>query len=473
MRHTVSFTAAECPRWLHPGRLVELDGERLLVMRTREGDGTVTLSLVPEQEWTDVNTAAPLFTSPLLPEPGESLHDLFQRIRKHAVKPTQTATHPDGDRYQDIAIAWRRRATGEILLSVGGRWDRVERRYSGPATDVKVIDLIESQVEAARILTRWITEAQAGRPSDFRGLFLHGDRRSGKRTLGGVAMLTLLVAFPLTAGWHVYPYTCPIETAREEFDRLIRQNLPAPWYRYVEGDRRYELVTGSTLTHLADVDPRLLKGRRAGFVLFSDPERLDKAAVFNALGGLKDRLGLALFTGNPPDDKSPHWISDLAQAFAASTDKGRAFPLRFFRLDVVSGEAFYAEFRRWHTVRCLALPWVMITPQTLSSTSPARFVRGSRGSGWVPGGEETFEVSTAEGHHLRAKREIFDQILSLSGERGASVGVLIERRDQHGTAPPDHLRAAMARGEICEPFTVPWIVAVESIPGREKQETLA
>lgn len=237
-------------------------------------------------------------------------------------------------RYIDLCVVWRRALTGDVLLKVGGRWDRIARRYVGPAEHCRVIDLKESQVEPARWAAYWITEKLAGRPRDFFSLFLLGDRGGGKTTFSVILIATLLIAFPAFDGTASIAWQISSSHAeRDELDREIAIHFPSTWFKYTEWPKHvYRFVHGPTLTNVSADDPDALKRGRVDFALFNEPQKMGKKAPAFGIARLKDKGGFTVFAANPPDDQKGRWVYDLWEKHEEAKAASQPFPIRFLRL---------------------------------------------------------------------------------------------------------------------------------------------
>lgn len=232
-----------------------------------------------------------------------------------------------GGRYVDMRLDLVAEDTGEIVLSVGGRWDRAEKRYVGPARTRRVLRLHPGQLEAARWFARWIAARQRGEHLVEHGrpvftLGLVGGRRGGKSVLGFWAVLVYAVAFPGAIGWIVVPIFPDVA----EVEREVFEQVPRAWYGYRENEWR--LVNGSVLRVVSSHDPQDLKRGRVDVVVMNEAQKQEQAAFIILRAAIADRGGLVLLTANPPDTARGEWVAELKE----KADAGK-IAARVFRLD--------------------------------------------------------------------------------------------------------------------------------------------
>lgn len=247
----------------------------------------------------------------------------------------------EAERYQDLCVIWRRESTKEELLRVGGRWDALEQRYVGPAEFARIIDLKESQIQAARLAAHWIRQKQAGEKCDFFGLFLIGDRGGGKTAFAVILIQTLLVAFPKMGdtpalAWQV----SNAHSERDELDGYIKQFFPGQWYDYREWPQHvYRWVTGGKSFNVSADSPDSLKRGRVDFELFNEPQKFQGRALAMGLPRLADRGGLTVFAANPPDQFRGKWIVDLWKRFKERKTEGRPFGIHFVEMNSADNDS--------------------------------------------------------------------------------------------------------------------------------------
>lgn len=237
-------------------------------------------------------------------------------------------------RYRELCVVWRRQATGEILLKVGGVWDSQERRYVSEAADGRIIDLEESQVEAAQLAAWWIQQRLANEPRDFCALFLIGNRGSGKTTFSEILVGTFVVAFPTfdnspSITWQV----SSSHAERDELDRELQQHLPGAWYHYTEFPKHvYKWAHGPTTTNVSADDPDALKRGRVDLAFFNEAQKISKRAIAYGIARLKDKGGLTVFAGNWPNTLKGKWILDLHKKAEEKREAGEPFPIAFVEM---------------------------------------------------------------------------------------------------------------------------------------------
>jgi hypothetical protein len=241
-------------------------------------------------------------------------------------------------RYIDLQVVWRREATGEILYKAGGCWDNLRKCWSPkPAGHGRIINLEESQIEAARWGAWWMQEFKAGRPRDFFSLFLYGGRGSGKTHFATIFLITLIIEFPFidatpAIAWQV----SSSHNERDELDREIDANFPfkGSWYKYVEHPKHeYRFVHGPRLVNVSADDAQDLKRGRVDFLLINEAQKMSKQVPTYGLARLADKGGLAVFTSNPPTESKAQWILDQHDQEKEAQLAGNSYPIKFLHLD--------------------------------------------------------------------------------------------------------------------------------------------
>lgn len=208
---------------------------------------------------------------------------------------------------------WRA-GTDEELLRVGGRWDRVRKRWS-TATAVKrrvVLRFHRGQEEAARYFADWTARWVRGDWKDFRrawSMLLIGGRRSGKTDFACAALVLFAVLSPKARIWAISP---TLETGTELVDAL-KEMLPRRWYSFAttkNGGATFRLANGARILLKSAVKPGRLKAGRVDLCLLNEAQDLAKLAYTKLRAAVADRGGIVLMTANPPDSPSGMWVED-------------------------------------------------------------------------------------------------------------------------------------------------------------------
>ncbi len=115
--------------------------------------------------------------------PGELLSELEQRLSVEG-------------RYVDLCLLFRRRKTGEILLKVGGRWDRLKGEFSDEEPEhCHVIEVKEAQLPVVQRFAAWLAKFIAGETRE-RILLTGGNRRGGKSYIATACIVAIALSVP-------------------------------------------------------------------------------------------------------------------------------------------------------------------------------------------------------------------------------------------------------------------------------------
>lgn len=224
----------------------------------------------------------------------------------------------DGSRFLDLSLKLRQKSSGEILLRSGGRWDRINREYVGPAPRCRVIDVEEAQVEFVRWWSDWLERKKASAPRD-RITLAGGPRRSGKTFICTFAAVAAALDAPGSINWIV----SPTFQQRDELERLIKNWLPRSWWRYRDAPiYRFTMANGSTIQLLSGDDPDTLKRGGASVVFFNEAQQFDVHAISNGLPAIIDGGGACILAANPPQRAKGEWILGLRDGILDKTIPG-------------------------------------------------------------------------------------------------------------------------------------------------------
>ena len=200
----------------------------------------------------------------------------------------------------------------EVVLSAGGRWDRLQERYDGPARAPVIVDLIEAQVEPARWVARWITRykerqgSRRRRQKDKRTLLNYGNRASGKTVLGLLLTAAVCLEVPGTVAWVI---SRSRTQSQDEIHDALKELLPERWYSYHgQPAYRFSLVNGSRIREMTADAPEDLKQGRVDWAFLNEGAKMPKLAYAYPIGRISDRGGLCYIASNPPTADVPRGI---------------------------------------------------------------------------------------------------------------------------------------------------------------------
>lgn len=233
----------------------------------------------------------------------------------------------EATRFADVCIAIRRRSTGEDLFSVGGKWDRVERKYVGKADRKHVILINESQLELAEALKSWLGKRIRGEDREI--IQFAGVKRGGGKTHWFViAMAVVGVALPGAVIWNVNP----THSRRDEVERIFRAQIPRRlgwWFWRGQPDYRFTWLTGSVIRLLSGEMPESVKQGGAE-VLFINEAQDQERKVFSlglpAIRNTDERpAGLLCIAANPPQRVKGEWVIEVVERLKDGRIDGKYF----------------------------------------------------------------------------------------------------------------------------------------------------
>ncbi len=233
---------------------------------------------------------------------------------------------------------------GEILLSVGGVWDRAEspafveaglEPYVGDAKTGSVIEIHPGQRSAVEWFARWLAAHAVRRvnpppfslddlnsdtvidwdPDHAYSALFAGGRRSGKSWIAVPFGVAYAVAFPKAIVWLVAP--AATEDKLDELRRYFIESTPAEWIdrETVDG---WDLINGSRVMLKGAYAADGLKAGEANFILLNEGQQMTERAYTVARGAIVDKSGLVLVCANPPTEEGDHpWVTDFAAKAAA------------------------------------------------------------------------------------------------------------------------------------------------------------
>jgi hypothetical protein len=214
-------------------------------------------------------------------------------------------------------------AAGELLLGVGGRWDRVERRYVGEATAVREIRAHGGQLEFMRFYAAWLGQhLGVDEAPDLAGVYsalLHGGQRAGKTFAAVAVAIAYALAVPGAIVWLV----APAEPGWRELETVIDELLPREWATRLGSS--WEVVTGSSITLRSAHNPEALKLGRADLIVMNEAQSISERAFAICRGRIADRGGLVIGCANPPTKAIGEWVADFVAECEAGDRQAREF----------------------------------------------------------------------------------------------------------------------------------------------------
>jgi hypothetical protein len=255
--------------------------------------------------------------------------------RDTAIARLQRESEGGGDRFVDMRLDFEDER-GEVLLSVGGQWDRIlspaDRQYAEETDLAVVVRAHEGQESAVRWFAGWLAAHAERRgapaaftlaeledesididPSHVYSALFAGGRRGGKTWIGVADGAAYAVAFPGAIVWIV----SPSDQKHDEVRRYMAGVLAADWIERETLDG-YELANGSQILLKSAYVADGLKEGKADLVILNEGQMMTERAYTVARGAIVDSSGLVLVCANPPVEKKDHqWVSNFASDAAA------------------------------------------------------------------------------------------------------------------------------------------------------------
>lgn len=232
------------------------------------------------------------------------------------------------DRYADCRLEVRA-STGETLLTVGGRWMRLGKRYEGNCP-ARVIVLKKSQDEIGRGLAEYVRKRLAGDESRIALMLAIGNRGGGKTWFCALTMVVLALAIP--GAWQI-GVSITSKQNREMKDAISQIVDPAWIANEVDDfrDPRTEFITGSTILWLTSKNHKALRQAQLSFehVCVNEGQDQREKIFINSISATRNSGGLMSVATNPPQDESGEgdWVAVLYQGLEAGNQDGAAYIL--------------------------------------------------------------------------------------------------------------------------------------------------
>lgn len=247
--------------------------------------------------------------------------------------------------------------SSRVLLSAGGCWDSLERRWVAGTRPVlreqdyapdglcpaHVLVIEDSQIEGTTAFAEWLWCFSQGIPRPTALDVLAGKRRGGKTFLMVACVLAAAIACPLGrdkdgkewpfVGWLVVPSYPEQREIHEDLLAVLRTsksevasaldtiNLPSKWFRYRPNPHNcYQFLTGATIYLKSANNPDSLKQGRVDIIGMNEAQKIEGTSVVHSAGNNIDRGGLTILAANPPKKARGAWMLDIKSAW----EEGRA-----------------------------------------------------------------------------------------------------------------------------------------------------
>lgn len=237
----------------------------------------------------------------------------------------------DGARYVDLGLVVKdgdgiTHGTGEVLLDVGGKWDRREKKYVGEAELVRPIEVHPGQTEACRFFAEWLDRYKRGEhlPDDERiySVILSGGQRSGKSWLG---VCTFAAAFALANPGSYVWIVCPTGDDFEEVEDMLEATLPASWYTHQKTRNRFAFHNGARIVLRSAHRPESLKKGRCDLPIMNEAQQMQEKAFAICRARIADSGGMVVGCANPPDKPIGEWVGDWVAEADSGTRQAKHF----------------------------------------------------------------------------------------------------------------------------------------------------
>jgi hypothetical protein len=245
------------------------------------------------------------------------------------------------DRYIAAKLELRS-STGETLLVVGGRWNKLVGRFEDDDCEAHIVRLKESQDEIGVALADYVRKRLAG--DDSRPLIMLGigNRGGGKTFFCAIIMVVVALALPHT--WQIG--VSITQKQNREIKDAIAQIAPAHWILDDKTDLRDPrtiFVTNSTVMWLTSKNYRALRMAQLPFehVCINEGQDQREEIYLNAVPAVRKGGGLVSIATNPPQDASGlgDWVAILFMGLQGRPTIGVAFVLEASKNDAVNQAA--------------------------------------------------------------------------------------------------------------------------------------
>lgn len=235
---------------------------------------------------------------------------------------------PGGGRFVDMRIDIE--FDGQLVVSVGGMWDRRLEDFDGEAETGILVEPHEGEIEAIWWFAQWLA-VHAGRrddppapesddelalattdPAEVYSALLAGGRRGGKTWSGALFCAMYAVMFPNAIVWAINPS----DSDHDEVRRYMSRFLAPEWIQRETAADGWELINGSAImlkSAYVGADPDAIKKGEVHLAWMNEGQKMAHRVYVVARGAIADHSGLVLVCANPPvQAKDQQWVGDFA-----------------------------------------------------------------------------------------------------------------------------------------------------------------
>jgi hypothetical protein len=215
----------------------------------------------------------------------------------------------------------------EVLIDVGGRWDTYAQRWDGRGEKLVVMGIHPGQLEAARLLVRWMRAKARGErftidQKTLYSVLLEGGRRGGKTDLAARLCVTYPVMMPGAYSWLVSETLDKTEELQLKVDGWI----PNEWGTYLGAPHyTYTLAHGSAIWLRSAHKPTALKRGKCDVGAINEAQLISEQAFAITRGAVNDTTGLVVLAANPADGPIGYWVDRLHEEATAGKRRTRVF----------------------------------------------------------------------------------------------------------------------------------------------------
>lgn len=230
----------------------------------------------------------------------------------------------DSGRYVDFRLIVRRKKTGEDILDVGGRWDRVAQDWAGDADRAHVVYIHEGQVEPARALAAWLRKRIAGESREIFH-FLGPQRGGGKTHWCLIATTAISIALKGSLCWAV----SPTHPRRFELEKIFRGQFPKKlgwWLWKGQPDFVLTFANGSVLRLLSGEIPNTVRQGGVEVIFLNELQDMDRKVFSLGLPAVRNiegrPAGIMLCASNSPERARGDFVNEIADKVSSKELEG-------------------------------------------------------------------------------------------------------------------------------------------------------